>query len=510
MRVLQIGAEDWSASCRLPAGVEWCFVDASDASGLDTDLLGRIDVTVVDGLCDLDRLEALEPVVTPYTLLLARDLEPLLDDTYLPFLARKAAVFEDLDDRQRTVDGLPGRYFARQFGQKLEIRKAMLSPLRRSASTYEGNSYLAATVDHREDFRQLVLWKENIAYESDRALELWPEYVKDAGCEIELSVQLIRSGTPDVIAFQKRYSEEELAEPIVFSEPESGYLACSIFAKGQGVVRVGPIHYRHSRRGAGHFLPGGQRIVDSRREELFHYFHPGNLLPPLNVYFAGYRPAEGFEGYFMMESLGHPFLLVTDPRLEGGRFYLGSEELEDGLLQVIRDRIHDLGFRERDVIFSGLSMGSFGALYYGSQTDALAIIAGKPIVDLGYVAERGRLVRPNDFLTIFDIVSFWDRTAAAGEAAGEASSVDAFTRGLIRRWNGDPGFGDTKILMSYMEHDDYDDRAYYTLLNSQTGKPTTVIARGYPGRHNDDSASIVTWFVNQYRRVIEEYRRDVG
>ena len=204
----------------------------------------------------------------------------------------------------------------------------------------------------------------------------------------------------------------------------------------------------------------------------------------------------------MMSGLGHPFLLVTDPRLEGGRFYLGSDELEGQLREVIRELIDSLGFREEDVIFSGLSMGSFGALYYGSQFRAHAIIAGKPIIDLGYVAERGRLVRPKDFLTVLDIVNFWSKT----DDDGNPTTVDAFTRGLVERWNGDPGFGDTKILMSYMEQDDYDDAAYYTLLNSQTGKPTTVIARGYQGRHNDDSASIVSWFVNQFRRVIDEYQ----
>jgi|GEM_PF-67380 len=57
-----------------------------------------------------------------------------------------------------------------------------------------------------------------------------------------------------------------------------------------------------------------------------------------------------------------------------------------------------------------------------------------------------------------------------------------------------------------MQQDDYDDEAYFTLLRTQTGKTTTVIARGYQGRHNDDSASIVAWFVNQYTRVITEFR----
>lgn len=497
MRVLQIGREDWSASCRIPAGVEWCFADTSDDSAFEPALIGRVDATVLDAPCDLDRLAKVDSLITPHTLVVARHLA---GGAYENFFARKAAVREDVNDRQRLVDQLPRRYFAKPFGQKLEIRKALVSPFHTADSWFEGNAYLATDIDHVDSFRQLVMWKENILYDSSRALELWPQYVTDDGCEVELSVQLIQSGTPDVIAFQKRYGEAELAEPIVVDHPTSGYLSCSVFARGTGRVKVGPIHYRHSRFGAGQFLPGGKRIVDSGREELFHYFHPGNLQPPLNIYFAGYRPAEGFEGYFMMAGLGHPFLLISDPRLEGGRFYLGSEELEGHLQAVIHEHIHALGFREQDVIFSGLSMGSFGALYYGSRFDAHAIIAGKPIVDLGYLAERGRLVRPDDFFTIFDIVNFWDRDGRRGD------TVDGFTKDLIASWNGDPGFGDTKILLSYMLQDDYDDRAYYTLLNSQTGKPTTVIARGYQGRHNDDSPSIVTWFSNQYRRVIEEFQ----
>lgn len=501
MRVLQIGHDDWSASCRLPTDVEWAFVDAADPTGFDAAMIGQVALTIVDAPCDLDRLEAIGSRIAPYTLLVSRRLMSEFDASYQPFLTRKVAVYEDLDDRQRIVDEAPRKYFEKPFGQKLEVRKAVISPFHDRESWYEGNACLATTVDRDGDFRQLVMWRENIVYENERPLELWPEYVKDDGCEIELVVQLVQSGTSDVIAFQRRYSEADLAEPILISHPTSGYLSCSIFARGHGLVKVGPIHYRHSRLGAGDFLPGGKRLVDSRREELFTYFHPGDLKPPLNIYFSGYRPAEGFEGQLMMAGLGHPFLLVTDPRLEGGRFHLGSAELEGQLLQMIRELIDALGFREEDTIFSGLSMGSFGALYYGSRFRAHAIIAGKPIIDLGHVAERGRLVRPRDFFTIFDIVNFWSKT----DDAGAPVPLDAFTRGLVERWHGDPGFGETKILMSYMEQDDYDDEAYYTLLGSQTGKPTTVIARGYQGRHDDDNASIVAWFIGQYRRIIDEY-----
>ncbi|GAB3601261.1 accessory Sec system protein Asp2 [Microbacterium tumbae] len=502
MRVLQIGRDDWSASSPTPAGVEWVFAHVDDEVGFEPALIGRVDVTIIDAPCAPERLGAVDAVITPHTLIVDRALMPGFGDVHRPLLTRKAATYQSVEDRARVMDELPRRYFAKQFGQKLGMQKTELSPFHRGTARYEGSGHLVVDVDHDGDARQLMMWKENIRYENDRALELWPEFTKDDGCELELVVQLIQSGTPDVIAFQKTYTEAELAQPIVFAHPTSGYLSCALFARGRGSVRIGPLHYRHSRMGAGHFLPGGRRLVDSRREELFYYFHPGDLTPPLNIYFAGYRPAEGFEGYFMMAGLGHPFLLITDPRLEGGRFYLSGGELEEQLRQVIRELIDALGFTDGDVIFSGLSMGSFGALHYGSQFDAHAIIAGKPIIDLGYVAERGRLVRPKEFLTVLDIVNFWDRT----DDDGEPTDVGSFTRGLIDRWNGDPGFGATKILMSYMEQDDYDDRAYYTLLGSQTGKPTTVIARGYQGRHNDDSPSIVTWFVNQYKRVIDEYQ----
>ncbi|PRI12082.1 accessory Sec system protein Asp2 [Leucobacter massiliensis] len=551
MRVLQIGRDDWSASALVPEGVDWVFIEAGQASSFEPALIGPVEATIVDAPCGLRALESIDELIAPYTLLIDWPLREVFGAEHQHFFTRKAVVFEDLAERQAVMEGLPRRFFARPFGEKLGVRAARLSPYHRGAGGHEGNTALAAELDREGECRQIVMWRENIRYENDRALELWPEFTRDPGCELELHLQLVQNGSPEAIVFHRAYSEAELAEPIVFDHPVSGHLSASFFARGHGRVRIGPLHYRRSRLGTGHFLPGGRRIVDHRREELFTYFHPGDLTPPFNVYFAGYRPSEGFEGYYLMASLGHPFLLVSDPRLEGGRFYLGSAELEGKLLAVIREHIEALGLGEEDVIFSGLSMGAFGALHYGAQFRAHAIIAGKPIIDLGHLAGRARLERPKDFLTSLDVVNFWDRDLVrttgtirdpgsdpAAESHGAAdpegtsdplellfskddpgrdpdlgthpvrdrAAVDAFTRELVARWHGEPGFGDTRILLTYMQDDDYDDTAYVTLLASQTGKPTTVIARGYPGRHDDDSASIVTWFSNQYRRVISEYQ----
>ncbi len=61
------------------------------------------------------------------------------------------------------------------------------------------------------------------------------------------------------------------------------------------------VHFTHvgGRDGAGDFISGGKRIVDpATREDIAYYFNPGDLKPPLNVYFSGAREREGFEGYF--------------------------------------------------------------------------------------------------------------------------------------------------------------------------------------------------------------------
>ena len=60
-----------------------------------------------------------------------------------------------------------------------------------------------------------------------------------------------------------------------------------------------------------------------------------------------------------------PFLLVTDVRLTGGAFYLGDKEYESLVIDGIKKYLKLLKFDESQLILSGLSMGTFGSLYYG-------------------------------------------------------------------------------------------------------------------------------------------------
>ncbi|WP_285835273.1 accessory Sec system protein Asp2, partial [Staphylococcus aureus] len=92
----------------------------------------------------------------------------------------------------------------------------------------------------------------------------------------------------------------------------------------------------------------------------------------------------------MMKRMNAPFLLIGDPRIEGGSFYIGSSKYEKGIVNVIEQTLEQLNFNSHELILSGLSMGSFGALYYGAQLDPQAIIVGKPLVNIGTIAEHMR------------------------------------------------------------------------------------------------------------------------
>ena len=128
------------------------------------------------------------------------------------------------------------------------------------------------------------------------------------------------------------------------------------------------------------------------------------MKPPLAVYFSGYRTQEGFEGYYMMRGFGCPFILVTDPRSEGGAFYLGDSEFEQMITDYVTDKLDELGLTKDELVLSGASMGTFGSLYYGSKLSPHALLLAKPLANMGNVARNERILRAGGFATSLDIL----------------------------------------------------------------------------------------------------------
>lgn len=204
----------------------------------------------------------------------------------------------------------------------------------------------------------------------------------------------------------------------------------------------------------------------------------------------------------MMKNLGCPFLLFSDPRLEGGAFYLGSEELENKIKETIQHYLDYLGFTSKDLILSGLSMGTFPSLYYGAAFEPRAVIVGKPLANVGTIARRGRLEAPGVFNTSFDIL----RHQTGGVSYQDMENLDR------RFWNTfkKADFTQTTFGLSYMKDEDMDSKAYDQLVEHLCYTGAKILSKGTSGRHNDDTGTNVTWFLHFYNMVLEEdfKRRD--
>lgn len=175
------------------------------------------------------------------------------------------------------------------------------------------------------------------------------------------------------------------------------------------------------------------------------------------VYFSGYRTQEGFEGYYMMRGFGCPFILVTDPRSEGGAFYLGDSEFEQMITDYVTDKLDELGLTKDELVLSGASMGTFGSLYYGSKLSPHALLLAKPLANMGNVARNERILRAGGFATSLDIL-MKNYDNLSDEAIEQLNN---------RMWDrfDSADWSQTKFIISYLYEDDYDPDGYPSILS---------------------------------------------
>ncbi|MFC6118119.1 accessory Sec system protein Asp2 [Macrococcoides bohemicum] len=400
------------------------------------------------------------------------------------------------ENRQKLIEKVKSLCFSGQYGDKKGPGQIKIHPNFKEQHEYLGNRWLKLSGEFGNHYQQIAMLDDLLYYEKEKALEIWPEYKKVGNVSIEITFRIYSSGTVDDIIKTITVNEDHLKEPIIIeSMPEDAFISYSVKAKGTGELYLGAIHRRWSRLEFGKFLLGGEIFKDDERNEFIYIFNPGDMKPPLNVYFSGYRSAEGFEGYFMMQKLGAPFLLIGDPRIEGGSFYVGSEAYEQGIQSVINDKLAYLGFKDDDLILSGLSMGSFGAIYYGAKLNPAAVIVGKPLVNIGTIGQNMKLLRPEEFGTSLDVLL----EVTGGNTDEHVLRLnqkfwDTFNKNDISR---------TTFAICYMEDDDYDLYAFNELLDVLSENRARVLSRGVPGRHNDDSPTINNWFINFYRILLE-------
>ena len=494
IHILQLGNEDWNHQYTLPQGVSLDYVEDFGEGTENGKPEKTYDLLFLDRAPREEEFLPLHRAIRAHTLFVTEHVAITGQTEW--FCRCKQAQHIRSADVQDFLLKEAKYYFPKPYGAKLNLKDVAIAQEFAGKVKWNGNYEVILEGEFGEEFRQAAFWRYNIFLEQGKAQDLWLEYSKDPTVSIFLEVtQFARGSISEVIAHWE-FDETDLQQVIRLESTGTGSAFLSVSAKGNGKLSIVALHTRNSRGSHGYFLPGGERCVSHRREEAFCYFDPGDLKPPLCVYFSGYKTLQGFEGYHMMREMGCPFLLIAEPRLEGGGFYMGSIEYEYMYIKMIQKHMKELGFRSDQVIFSGLSMGTYGALYYGCDIRPHAILLGKPLASIGNVTANEKYSRPGGFPTSLDVLRY--QCGALDKGAVKALNVRFWRKFKAADW------GNTKFAISYMIEDDYDSDAYQMLISHIQSEGAQVYGKGLHGRHNDNTGGIVNWFLDQYATILAE------
>lgn len=489
IQALQLGNKDWNTIYDIPDNVELHYSECYQ------DFSKLYDIVFVNRTLEHEELLVLHKVTRAHTLYILKNVEMNSDMMY--YAACKKAKYILESDVQDFLSKEIKNYYSKPYGEKYRFKNFSIAQGFDGKIIWDGNYCVSLNGNYGDELNQIAFWRNNVPIFKGQAIEFWLEYEKDPEVEIALSITHFLQGSLSTVQQTWVFREKELKDMVTIdNQMENGPIFVSILARGKGNLKIIALHDRYSRRGHGAFLPGGERYVASNREEIFAYFDPADMKPPLAVYFSGYKTMEGFEGYYLMRRMGCPFLLIGEPRLEGGAFYMGTPEYEQLMVDVIKKYMNELGFTNNQVILSGLSMGTYGALYYGCDILPHAMILGKPLASIGDVAFNEKLHRPGGFATSLDVLRF----------AGGSVDKNGVKRLNDRFWNkfDKVNWSNSKFIVSYMIEDDYDMTAYDTLISHVHDEGVQVYGKGIHGRHNDNSSAINRWFISQYKKILKD------
>lgn len=496
IHVLQLGHRDWSTSYKMPEDIIFCYEKTFEEMPKKP-----YDIVFIDRKLSYEEVKLLKQATKAYTLFITEGIE--LNSSMMQYYVCKKGKRLAKADIQSFLLQEVRNYYPKPYGEKFKFTNFSIAQDIKGNVRWNGNYSVTIQGEFGDEFNQVAFWRNNIPVFQGQAIEFWLEYQKDADVEIALSVTQFVQGSLSMVQQKWVFSEKELEDLVVVdNQMADGPIFVSLLAKGSGTLQIIALHDRYSRRGHGCFLPGGERYVASNREEVFCYFDPGDMKPPLNVYFSGYKTMQGFEGYNMMRKMGCPFLLIAEPRLEGGSFYMGSEEYEKLIQDIIRKYMAELKFSKEQVILSGLSMGTYGALYYGCDIMPHAMILGKPLASIGDVAANEKLRRPGGFPTSLDVLNY-----LCGDT--HQTAINELNERFWKKFD-KADWKDSKFIVSYMIEDDYDSNAYNTLISHLRTDGVQVYGKGIHGRHNDATGPIVGWFSSQFKKILhEDFKRRI-
>lgn len=488
IRILQLGNEDWNNIYTLPSNVTLNYMERFIRVPEKQYDLFFLDRTPLE-----EEVPILYQAVKAYTLFITKNVEISGMTAWL--CCSKKAQNIAMKEIQNFLSQETKYYFPKPYGEKLDLKHWTIAQGFSGKVKWDAN---AITLEGKfgEEFNQIVFWRYNVYLPQNQMLDFWLEYSKDPTVSVRLEIRQFAEGSVAEVLEYWEFDEARLEQVVQVESKQNGQAFVSICARGSGKLRIVALHKRNSRGSHGYFLPGGERYVTSKREEIFCYFDPRDMKPPLNVFFSGWEIPEQFQGYNSSKKLGCPFLLLSEHRLRGGSFYVGDKEYEKMVLAVIEKHMKELGFTSNQVVLSGLSMGAYGAMYYGCDIKPHALVLMKPLAGIGNVAANEKYFRPAGFAASLDVLKYLE---------GDTDRT-AIKRLNDKFWNkfDSVDWGNSKFIVSYMIEDDFESGVYEEMLSHLRSSGVQVYGRGLHGRHGDAVKATANWFSAQFMKLIRE------
>lgn len=402
IHILQLGKKNWNEIYELTPEIHLDYVDS----------FAKPPEKPYD-ICFLDRqpmdkeISLLHREIKAYTLFFTEKIEgngtKISDGTKWLCQCKKAKRILS-GEVQQFLNKEAKYFYSKPYGEKLNPKDFTIAHGFSGKIRWNGNCCVVLEGDFGNSSKQIAFWRYNVPLFRGQSIDFWLEYFKTVNVSITMTITSYAIGSISQVLNQWEFTESDLGNVIqIQGGTVDGWLFISLNAKGQGGLQIIALHDRYSRGKHGYFLPGGERYVTSGREEVFCYFDPGDLKPPLNVYFSGYKRAQGFEGYYMMKGMGSPFLLLSEPRLEGGGFYMGTPEYENLFADIITNHMteHEVGTLRLTGFRQQVSGSRLPNRTYTSQRIRLSMNHLDSLVSCKSSKQSGQSAR--DFLRISNI-----------------------------------------------------------------------------------------------------------
>lgn len=501
--VLQIGATDWTPQITTTK-IDWHYTTILDlptrlAMQKDPYVLEQTYVVLTDDTLESTLLSSqISDWPALRTLYFAQNITPefqaILDERRafrLPDKTPDTVVTRILRDLQFEQIGFPTRFSEMQF-----------VPMPPQATRFERQGRFSARFsgDFGEDWQQIGTLKTFATDFSVNAENVvWLDYEQNGTAEVQLQFIFYRDGQ---IQTRQTITGEALRQlTTVGGLRDFQDYQIVVAARGQGLLDLHVLHQRRDRHGFGLLMPGDEWQLTAENEEILSYFNPGDRQAPLIVNFSGIRlHVDGFEMRGSLRELGTPHLLFSDTRMQGGAFQIGTELYEKTIITTIQRAMTTLNLKPEDVILTGYSMGSFPAMYYAADIKPHAVVAAKPIVNLGSLTANIDFPHGYNQDWTLDV-----RRYLAGRMAPEDTEP---LNQIFWEHIQNVDWGKIQVDLLSMTEDDYDGQSLPQLLAFFQSRDTRLTHQQETGTHTAKIPEMVQFMTTALAKLRDDMRQE--